>query len=97
MEFLSEYDFDIKHIKGKENKVVDALNRRVHEMHATTISMYCSDLKRRILEVVTSDQHYAQVKEGLQQGNLQLKFKDYKLEEDGILLFKDKVYVPNSQ
>jgi hypothetical protein len=25
LEFLSEYDFDIKHIKGKENKVVDAL------------------------------------------------------------------------
>jgi hypothetical protein len=22
LEFLSEYDFDIKHIKGKENKVV---------------------------------------------------------------------------
>jgi hypothetical protein len=38
LEFLSEYDFDIKHIKGKENKVVDALSRRVHEMHATTIS-----------------------------------------------------------
>jgi hypothetical protein len=40
LEFLCEYDFDIKHIKGKENKVVDALNRRVHELHATTISMY---------------------------------------------------------
>jgi hypothetical protein len=40
LEFLSEYDFDIKHIRGKENKVVDALNRRMHEMHATSISMY---------------------------------------------------------
>jgi hypothetical protein len=49
------------------------------------------------LEVVASDQHYAQVKEGLQQENVQLKFKDYKLEEDGILLFRDKVYVPNTQ
>jgi hypothetical protein len=26
LEFLSVYDFDIKHIKGKENKVADALN-----------------------------------------------------------------------
>ena len=25
--FLSEYDFDIQHIKGKENKVADALSR----------------------------------------------------------------------
>ena len=40
LEFLCEYNFDIKHIKGKENKVVDALSRRVHELHATTISMY---------------------------------------------------------
>jgi hypothetical protein len=40
LEFLSEYDFDIKHIKGKENKVVDTLSRRVHIMHATTISMH---------------------------------------------------------
>ena len=27
LDFLSEYDFEIKHIKGKEKKVVDALNR----------------------------------------------------------------------
>jgi hypothetical protein len=40
LEFLSEYEFEIKHIKGKENKVVDALSRRVHELHATDISMY---------------------------------------------------------
>jgi hypothetical protein len=40
LEFLSEYDFDIKHIKGKENKFVDALSRRVHLMHATVVSMH---------------------------------------------------------
>jgi len=45
MEFLNKYDFDIKHIKDKENKVVDALNKRVHEMDATTIIMSNSDLK----------------------------------------------------
>jgi hypothetical protein len=38
--FLSEYEFDIKHIKGKENKFVDALSRRVHIMHATVVSMH---------------------------------------------------------
>ena len=26
LSFLSEYDFEIKHIKGKENKVVDSLS-----------------------------------------------------------------------
>jgi hypothetical protein len=43
LEFLSKYDFDINHIKGKENKVADTLNRRVHEMHVTTINMYKCD------------------------------------------------------
>jgi ribonuclease HI len=40
LECLSEYDFDIKNIKGKENKFVDALSRRVNLMHDTTISMH---------------------------------------------------------
>ena len=43
-----DYDFEIKHIKGKENKVVDALSRRVHELHATAISMYRTGIKSRI-------------------------------------------------
>jgi hypothetical protein len=58
LEFLSEYDFDINHIKGKENKFVNALSIRVHLMHATTISMHQSDLKRNVLDGVVTDQHY---------------------------------------
>jgi hypothetical protein len=50
LKFLSEYDFEIKHIKGKENQVVDALNRRAHEMHISSISMFNTDLKDKILE-----------------------------------------------
>jgi hypothetical protein len=67
LEFLSEYDFDIKHVKGKENKVVDALSRRLHLMHATYVSMHQSYLKRRILDVVVTYEHYLQVNEILQQ------------------------------
>ena len=55
LEFLCEYEFDIKHIKGKEKKVVDALSRRVHELHATTISMYQTYIKGRILEATNVD------------------------------------------
>jgi hypothetical protein len=61
LEFLSEYDFDIKHIKEKENKVGDALSIRVHLMHATIVSMHQSDLKSIILDVVVTDQHYLQI------------------------------------
>ena len=45
--------------------VFDALNRRVHEMHATTIIMCKLDLRTRILEVVILDEYYLQLKGGL--------------------------------
>ena len=59
MELLNKYNFGIKHIKGKENRVVVApLSRRVHEMHVVAISMCNIDLKGTILEAVTVDPHY---------------------------------------
>jgi hypothetical protein len=42
--------------------VVDALIKRVHEMHVATISMFTMDSKEIILEVVIVDQHYAEFK-----------------------------------
>jgi hypothetical protein len=58
LEFLCEYDFDIKHIKGKESKVDDALSRKVHELHATTISMYKTSINDIILEAASVDLQY---------------------------------------
>ena len=54
MEFMSDYYFEIKHIKGKENKVVDALNRRDHEVHIAAINMYRLDLKDKIVATSNS-------------------------------------------
>jgi hypothetical protein len=50
--------------------MVDALNRRVHELHATPIIMYQSYLKDIIIEVVKSDLQYKKLVEKLQQGIL---------------------------
>jgi hypothetical protein len=94
LEFLSEYDFDIKHIKVKENKVVDAVNKVVH---ATTISMYQSDLKPIILEAAKPDLQYKELVAKLQRGNLQQKIEEYKLDNDEILMYRGRIYVPNSQ
>ena len=96
LEFLSEYDFEIKHIKGKENQVANALNRRAHEVHIAAMSMYRTDLKEKIVATTNLDQHYVRIKEALQQGNFQQKFNYYELKEDGILMYKGKVYAPNS-
>jgi hypothetical protein len=98
LEFFCEYEFDIKHIKGKENKVADALNRRVHELHAMTISMYQFDIKSIILEATNANlYYYMELVAKLQQGKMLQKVEDYKLEADGTLLYKNRIYVPNSQ
>jgi hypothetical protein len=70
---------------------------KVHEMHATTISMYKSYLGDKILEFSKSNQCYVDVKANLQQGKLQQKFEDYELKEDGILMYRRRVYVSNDQ
>ena len=48
--FLSEYDFEIKHIKGKENKVVDALSRNAITSFIIAISRYKTKLEDKLEE-----------------------------------------------
>ena len=91
MELLCEYKFGIKHIKGKENKVVDALSRKMHVMHVA-ISISTSDLKDGIKVTNNIDEFFQQVKTGLLQQGTTHKFEHYKL-EGGILKYKNKVYI----
>ena len=42
--FLIEYDFEIQHIKGKENKVADALSRNEKLNFVAAINTYKTDL-----------------------------------------------------
>jgi hypothetical protein len=95
LEFLCEYDFDIKYIKEKENKVVDALSRKVHKLHATAISMYQTEMKNRILEAANVDLQYKNLVAKLQQHERSQTKESYTLGTDGLLLHKNRVYVPN--
>ena len=53
---LSEYDFEIKHIKGKENKVVDALSRHTNLLFASNSYEY--DLQNQIISIENYDKEY---------------------------------------
>ena len=46
--FLSEYDFEIQHIKGNENKVVDALSRNAKLNFTAAISTYTTYLEEQL-------------------------------------------------
>ena len=67
LEFLCEFDFEIKHIKGKENKVANALSRKVQEMHVESLSIFQSVLRQLIVNHTAEDELYVEVKDKLQQ------------------------------
>ena len=61
LSFLSEYDFEIKHVKGKENKVTDTLSWHANLLF--TSNNYETDLENQILNVGTSNKEYQLLKE----------------------------------
>jgi hypothetical protein len=80
-----------KRIKLSLHLVEDCISRT----HTTVVSMHQSDLKRRILDDLFTNQHYLQIKEILQQGDVQQKIKEYEIKEDGLLMHKNRIYVPS--
>jgi hypothetical protein len=59
--FLRKFDFEVRHIKGKENKVEDALSRRVHGLFEINVSRTESDLKQRIRTTSINDENYTKI------------------------------------
>jgi hypothetical protein len=55
MVLLSEFDFEIKHVKGKENKVADALNRSMKTIHLATVSTCETNVKERVRNAQETD------------------------------------------
>jgi hypothetical protein len=55
MDLLSEFDFEIKHIKGKENKVGDALSRRMKTIHLAAVSTCETNVKERVKNAQETD------------------------------------------
>jgi hypothetical protein len=48
MALLSEFDFEIKHIKGKENRVANTLNRSVKVIHLAVVTTCETDVTERV-------------------------------------------------
>eukprot|EP00253_Pinus_taeda_P015018 PITA_15018 len=58
---LSELDFEIRYIKGKENQVADALSRKVQVNHIAVMISYGIELQDRILQVEQRDDEYMEI------------------------------------
>ena len=91
--FLSEYHFELNHIKGKENKIDDALSRRAHMVYEVKLSQSSAYLHERIREVNRLDPFYVEIVKKVEEGKLFQQQKEYKVDESGLLWSKNRLYV----
>ena len=80
MTFLSEFDFEVRHIKGKENKVADALSQITHEIYEITIIQPKSDLKNRIKTTSINDAEYVNLLNILLKDEVNLNGIEFKVD-----------------
>ena len=106
---INEFDFRIRYIKGKENKVVDALSVLVQVNHLAAMSSYGRDLQDMILQACQQDVRYMEIVHRLQQstgtcnGTYTSTSKstgaqnvDYCLTTDRLVRFRDGIYVSDN-
>ena len=94
--FLSEYDFEIKHIKGKENKMADALSRNSIPHCSAAFSSYKTNLKHLIKEAAKNDEEYLKIKEQLETDD-KGSYSAYSISSEDLLVYKNRLYIPDSK
>jgi hypothetical protein len=95
MALLSEFDSEIKHIKGKKNRVVYALSRSMRMIHLAAVSTYETDVKNKIRNAQDIDSFVQTVTLYLQQEPTGVKYEGYQMIEGGLLTYRDRIYIPN--
>ena len=89
---MSEYDFGISYIKGKENVVVDALSRRPRIFSLIRLRV---DLKEKVLEQLLGDRWYIKVTSYIQSVKKhESKYYGYHIEADRLLRYQERMYIP---
>ena len=52
-------------------------------------------MRHQIVNPVAEDELYVQVNDKLQQQSIENMYEGYKLEDDGLLTYKNRIYIPN--
>jgi hypothetical protein len=91
---MSEYNFGISYIKGKENVVTNALSRRPHFFSLVPLKF---NLRERVLTQLLGDSWYLKATSNLQSGRqLDSKYEGYSLEDDKLLRYRGRMYILES-
>ena len=64
-------------------------------MHVASLSIFQSNLRQHIVNHTARDELYEQVKYKLQYQSLEKRYARYKLEEVGLLTYKNIIYIPS--
>jgi hypothetical protein len=94
--FLSEFDFEVRHIKGKENKVEYTLSRRIHGLFEMNFSRAESGLEGRIRTAGVDDENYTKIMIDIPNNTANSEKPDLGIDEKGLLQFKNRLYIPDS-
>ena len=81
----------MRHIKGKENKVADALSRRTHGISKIISSQPKSDLLDRVKVASTQDTNYNKLFSKIQNHEINLDRAAFKVDHKGFIWFKDRL------
>jgi hypothetical protein len=93
MDLFSEFDFEIKHIKGKETRVVDALSRSVNMIHLKTVSTCETDIGERVRNAQETDYFFNTVTSCLKKYPMGLKYEGYQVLDEILLTYRNKLYI----
>ena len=94
LDLLSEYHFEVRHIKGKQNKVADGLSQQNHMIYEVTLSQNDADLHEKIRTANMFNPFYVEILKKVQDDWLFQQQKEYKVDAFRILWSKDRLDVP---
>jgi hypothetical protein len=95
MDLLSEFDFEIKHIKGKENRVADDLRRSVNMIQLEAVSTFENDVRERVRNAQETNAFFKTMTSYLKKEPTGLKYEGYQMLDESLLTYKNRLYIPS--
>ena len=93
MALLSEFDFEIKNIKGKENRVVDALSKSMKTIHLVVVRTFETNVRERLKNAQETYRFFQTVTSYLEKEPTGIKYEGYQMIDGGLLTYKNRLYI----
>ena len=93
VEFLKDYDIDLRYKEGKANVVADALSRRAHSLCAMSASSSLADEVRCAQD---GDQYIQTIRQHLMEGTFEGQKYDFRLSDERLIRLNGRLCIPES-